>query len=76
MRNQNCFKQTITKSSEKLGWVALRGGLLGMCHLSVYQTVLDFIAQPLDPLGTKVADVDQLTEKFIFNQTEPKSTSS
>ena len=56
-----------TKLGEKLGWVALRGALLGVCHLTVYKTVLDFIDQPLDPFGTKAGNVDLLTRQFIFN---------
>ena len=41
-----------TKAVDKLGWVALRGALLGVCHLAVYRSVLDFVAQPMDPFGT------------------------
>ena len=40
LRNQNCFDQMKTRAVEKMGWVALRGAMLGVCHLSVYKTVL------------------------------------
>lgn len=56
-----------TRSVEKLGWVVFRGGLLGVCHLSVYQTILDFIAHPLDPLGTKMVDANLKTKEFLFS---------
>ena len=46
--------------------MALRGALLGVCHLSVYKTVLDFVEQPLDPFGTRAGNVDHLTRRFVF----------
>lgn len=62
-----------TSIVDKLGWVALRGALLGVCHLSVYESVLGFLAQPLDPFGTAAGNVDQLTQEFIFNQGQQKA---
>ena len=53
---------------EKLNWIAVRGALLGMCHLSVYKTVLSFIEQPIDPFGTQASNVDLLTQKFVMNK--------
>ena len=61
------MRQVQTSAFDRLGWVALRGGLLGICHLSVYKTVISFLEQPLDPFGTKSTSVDTLTKKFIFN---------
>jgi len=66
LRNQNCFNQTKTSLFDKLPLVMMRGALLGVCHLSVYKTVLDFIEQPLDPFGTRAGNVDLLTNHFIF----------
>lgn len=43
LRSQNCFQETKTRVVDRLGWVAVRGALLGVCHLAVYRTVLDFI---------------------------------
>ena len=42
-----------------------RGAVLGVCHLSVMHTVLDFLEQPLDPFGTKVHNVDERTRVFL-----------
>lgn len=56
-----------TSVFDRLGWVALRGSLLGVCHLTVFKSVIDFLEQPLDPFGTKSQNVDLLTRKFVFN---------
>ena len=49
-----------------------RGALLGVCHLSVMQTVLDFLEQPLDPFGTRLHNVDERTRAFL--QSGPEET--
>ena len=57
-----------TSTFEKIGWVACRGAILGVCHLTVYTKVMQFLDQPLDPFGTKSQNVDFIISKFIFNQ--------
>lgn len=42
-----------------------RGGLLGFCHLSVMHSVLGFLEQPLDPLGTRLENVDFKAKQFV-----------
>ena len=39
------------KVFDHIGLVALRGAILGLCHLTVYNSVLDFIEQPINPFG-------------------------
>ena len=34
------------KVFENLGWVALRGAMLGLCHLTVYNNFMAFVEQP------------------------------
>lgn len=72
LSNQNCFDQMKIRSFDKLQWVALRGALIGVCHLSVYKAVLEFLEQDLDPFGTKAGNVDLLTQKFILNNSHKK----
>ena len=47
-----------------------RGALIGVCHLSVMQAVLDFLEQPLDPFGTKMYNVDERTRSFLSSVTD------
>ena len=61
-----------TKVTERLGWVAARGSLLGVCHLTVYKAVLDFLEQPLDPFGTKATNVDLQMRQFVMKKTQAK----
>ena len=55
-------------------WVALRGAILGFCHLAVYQSFLDFLEQPLNPFGTKSFNIDENTRKFINLETNAQVT--
>ena len=51
----------------------MRGGVLGVCHLTVMHKVLDFLEQPLDPYQTKIQNVDFKTRGFMKNL-EPQSS--
>ena len=51
-----------TKASENLGLIALRGALVGFCHLTVQDLTLSFLEQEIDPFGTKAANVDSKTK--------------
>ena len=55
-------------------WVALRGAILGFCHLAVYHSFLDFLEQPLNPFGTKSINIDENTRKFINLETNAEET--
>jgi hypothetical protein len=53
------------RSRDHLGLAAFRGALLGFCHLTIEDSVLNFLEQDIDPLGTKVANVDHQTASFL-----------
>jgi len=57
--------QKITlKRFDALPLVALRGALLGFCHLTVEDLTLGFLEADLDPLGTRLINVD--TQMAVF----------
>ena len=60
LRNQtkSDIQQVALKRLDALGLVALRGAILGFCHLTVEDLCLGFLEQDLDPLGTRVSNVD------------------
>ena len=60
LRNQtkSDIQQVALKRFDALGLVTLRGAILGFCHLTVEDLCLGFLEQDLDPLGTRVSNVD------------------
>ena len=51
--------------TDHLSLIALRGALLGFCHLSVWEMTLCFLENEIDPFGTKAANVDSKTRQFL-----------
>ena len=46
------------KFLDNLGWIALRGALLGFSHLTIYNLVMGFLEQESDPFGTSNVNLD------------------
>jgi len=67
MRNQATSPSMPTVSHLKL--MGLRGAVLGVCNLSIYQSLLNFLEQPLDPFGTRQENVDLKTRIFVHSDT-------
>ena len=61
------------KVFENLGWVALRGALLGFCHLTIYSSFLAFVEQPLNPFGMKAINLDETTRLFLNLETNEEA---
>ena len=53
------------------GWLGLRGSILGMTHLSLYNTMINFLEQPLDPFGTAAENADMKVRKFVMYDSIP-----
>jgi hypothetical protein len=69
------MQSIVLKRFDALGLVALRGALLGLCHLTVEDLCLGFLEQDLDPLGTRVSNIDAQTANFLSKQIETSESS-
>lgn len=58
--------QKITlKRFDALPIVALRGALLGFCHMTMEDLTLGFLEADVDPLGTRLNNVDTQLNVFL-----------
>ena len=62
------------KVFENLGWVALRGAILGFCHLTVFNKFMSFVEQPQNPFGMQAINLDAMTRKFINQEVSGETT--
>jgi hypothetical protein len=69
------MQSIVLKRFDALGLVALRGALLGLCHLTVEDLCLGFLEQDLDPLGTRVSNIDAQTANFLSKQIDTSESS-